>query len=444
MKTMVCERLAITLLSVTLLGRPGAALAQFIQQGPKLVGTGSAGAGQSPSALSADGNTAMLGGPLLGSADFGAAWIFTRSGGAWSQQGGHLVGADAVGIAAQGTSVALSGDGNTAILAGPGDSDVTGAIWIFVRSGGIWSQQGNKLVGTGTIGAADLGYSVALSADGNTAIAGGPFDNSNVGAAWVFTRSGGVWNQQGSKLVGFGAVGSFLQQGVSVAISADGNTAIVGGNGDSAGTGAAWIYTRSGEVWSQQGKLAGTGGIGMPNQGWSVSLSGDGNTALLGGPYDNSGTGATWVFTRSGGIWSQQGIKLVGRGAVGAANQGWSVALSGDGNLAIASGFTDDSDAGAVWVFARNEGVWSQRGSKLRGTGTVLAAPAQGASVALSADGSTVMIGGPGDNSETGAAWIFAASSADVPTLSLSGLVLLLLLLGTAGWVRVRRARARL
>src|SRR5439155_938 len=84
--------------------------------------------------------------------------------------------------------------------------------------------------------------SVALSADGNTAIVGGRSDNSSAGATWVFTRSGGVWSQQGSKLVGTGAVGSLVFQGYSVALSADGNTAIVGGIADNSSAGAAWVY----------------------------------------------------------------------------------------------------------------------------------------------------------------------------------------------------------
>jgi hypothetical protein len=86
--------------------------------------------------------------------------------------------------------------------------------------------------------------SVALSADGNTAIAGGEDDNSGVGAAWVYTRSGGVWTQQGSKLVGTGAVGAAFE-GFSVALSADGNTAIVGGNEDNSLAGAAWVFVQS-------------------------------------------------------------------------------------------------------------------------------------------------------------------------------------------------------
>jgi hypothetical protein len=93
-----------------------------------------------------------------------------------------------------------------------------------------FTQQGSKLVGTGAIyggHGATQGNAVALSTDGNTALVGGNNDNNEVGAVWVFTRSGGVWSQQGSKLVGTGATGN-AQQGQSVALSADGNTALVG------------------------------------------------------------------------------------------------------------------------------------------------------------------------------------------------------------------------
>jgi hypothetical protein len=90
-----------------------------------------------------------------------------------------------------------------------------------------FAQQGGKLVGTGIVGVAGQGESVALSADRNTAIVGGPNDNNDAGAAWVYARSGGVWSQQGSKLIGTGVAG-IVYQGGSVALSGDGNTAIVG------------------------------------------------------------------------------------------------------------------------------------------------------------------------------------------------------------------------
>ena len=389
--------------------------AQFIQQGEKLTGTlavGAAGQGGSV-ALSADGNTAVVGGPADNSGT-GAVWVFTRTSGVWSQQGSKLVGTGAVGNAHQGSSVAISDDGNTVIVGGPDDNSGAGAIWIFTRTDGAWSQLGNKIVGTGAVGNANQGRSVALSPDGNTVIVGGPGDNSEAGAVWVFIQSNCEWIQEGGKLIGTEAVGN-ASQGRSVALSADGNTAIVGGNGDNSFIGASWVFTRTSGVWSQQGsKLVGTG-IGMggnSSQGQSVALSADGNTAIVGGPGDNFGinfSGAVWVFTRSNGEWSQQGNKLIGEGRSGYTLQGGSVDVSADGNIVIVGGDADHSGTGASWIFTRTNGVWSQLGSKLVGTGYV-GITYQGRSVALSADGNTAIVGGPSDNSDAGAMWVFTGT----------------------------------
>jgi hypothetical protein len=419
-------------------GREQFAPAQLFRQVPKLVGTGAVGStnqGMSV-ALSADGNTAIVGGPGPNNADrdrspvvgpAGAAWVFTRSNSVWTQQGNKLVGTTSEvggGLWSQGASVALSADGKTAVVGGPSDNRTTGAVWVFTRSNGVWTQQGNKLVGTGAHQAGEVplptgqGMSVALSADGNTAIVGG----WRAEAAWVFTRdSNGVWTQQGKKLVGAGAVGS-ARQGMSVALSADGNTAIVGGWSDNGMTGAAWVFTRSGGVWTRQGKkLFGAGAVGSARQGVSVALSADGNTAIVGGPYDNpwdrsvpfglGATGAAWVFTRSGGVWSQQGNKLVSSGAAGSARQGTSVALSADGDIAVVGGFADDGGVGAASVFTRSGGQWTQE-KKLAGIGAVGKSTS---SVALSADGSTVLIGGSNDNGGVGAAWVLTRSPRGSP-----------------------------
>jgi len=425
---------------------PALAQAQFTQQGGKLVGTGAAKTQATCTTalgssglilsdfrqgyyvgLSADGNTM-----IESSGDdlpAGAAWIFTRSNGAWSQQGSKLVGSNAQGTFAGDVPVAISADGNTAVMGISEDNGGTGALWFFTRSNGVWSQQGPKIVGTGATsssckvactGAAQQGFSVALSADGNTAITGGPTDFNNgldlAGAAWIFTRTSGVWSQQGNKLVGSGVDpfepslandGAF--QGQSVAISADGNTAVVGGNSDGAlGTGAVWIFTRTNGVWSQQGnKLVGTGAVGPADvgQGSQVAISGDGNTVPESGPGDgydpatkHSAMGAVWIFTRSNGVWTQQGSKLVRNNIAGSAFSlgAATLALSRDGNTLVMRGFADNTDTGAAWVFTRSNGVWTQQPGKLVGTGAV--GPAfQGVAVALSADASTLALGGPAD-----------------------------------------------
>ncbi len=397
----------------------GISTAQLSQLGSKLVGSGAVGdAWQGESdAISSDGSTAIVGG-FYDNDSAGAAWVFTRSGGVWTQQGSKLVGSGAVGYARQGVSVALSADGNTAIVGGLGDNDNTGAAWVWTRSAGVWTQQGGKLVGTGAVGNATQGRSVSLSSDGNTAIVGGYSDNDYIGAVWIWTRSGGFWTQQGSKLVGTGAVTN-AYQGISASLSLDGNTALVGGPNDGSGVGAVWIWTRSGGGWTQQGsKLVGTDAVGAADEGWSVSLSPDGNTAIVGGNFDSNNAGAAWAFTRSGGVWIQQGSKLVGSGAIGYAQQGRSVSVSFGGDTAIIGGWFDNDSAGAAWVFTRSGGVWTQKGSKRVGTGAVNPAY-QGTSVAISFDGNTAIVSGLRDSVSTGASWIYENSGTNAVPVSI-------------------------
>ena len=386
-------------------------MSQFTQQGQKLVGTGAVGTSQQGFAVSVsgDGNTAIVGGGFDNK--IGASWIYTRSTGVWTQQGPKLVNT-LVHPSWQGYSVAISADGNTAIVGDVYDDNAIGAARIYSRQGGVWSQQGVKLVDGGAeSNNIYQGASVAISSDGNTVIVGGYGDNNINGAAWVYTRSGTVWTQQGEKLVGTGVVGTTgAGQGISVSLSSDGSTAIVGGYYDNSNTGAAWVYTRDGGVWTQQGeKLVGTGAIGKAKQGISVSLSSDGNTAVVGGNSDNTAIGAVWIFTRSGGVWSQLGPKLVGTGVLGIASQGSTVSISSDGNTAAVGGYRDNNDIGATWIFTRSGDQWTQMGSKLVGTGAAGKAR-QGTSVSISSDGNTVIAGGYYDNGQIGAAWIFTRS----------------------------------
>jgi len=167
----------------------------------------------------------------------GATWIFTRSGTVWTQQGVKLVGTGYSGNSNQGERIALSADGNTMAVGGRQDDDEStqqaGAVWMFTRSGTVWTQQGLKLRGTGYSGDAAQGRSVALSADGNTLAFGGDGDDgggTDTGSFYVFTRTNTTWTQQGLKMVGTGFSGSNVQQGASIAISGDGNTLAIGAN----------------------------------------------------------------------------------------------------------------------------------------------------------------------------------------------------------------------
>lgn len=385
------------------------------------------------------------------------------------QQGTKLTGTGESGPAFFGYSAALSGDGNTALVGAYDDDGGTGAVWVFTRSGGVWTQQGPKLVGdcqgngaicanegTGETGNGFFGQSVALSADGNTALIGADDDAADAGAAWVFTRSGTTWSQQGTKLLGNCAINCSGPNGTgesgaggfgsSVSLSSSGDTALIGADGDDGAAGAAWVFTRSGSIWSQQGaKLVGdctsilctgpngTGEIGTGQFGLSVAVSGDGSTALLGAGADNGTSGAAWVFTVSGSIWSQQaelsgdctsGFGCSGpngTGEIGAGDFGSSVALSADGSTGLVGSATDNRDAGAAWVFTRAGSSWSQQGSKLIGDCTSSCGGASGtgeagagflgAGVSLSADGNTALLGASQDSSAAGAVWAFARAS---------------------------------
>ncbi len=329
----------------------------------------------------------------------------------FSQQGNKLFGTGSASTPEQGTSVALSADGNTAIVGGIADSAGVGAAWIFTRSGGHWSQQGHKLVGTGAVGTSQQGYSVAISADGNTAIVGAYDDNTHVGAAWIFVRSGETWSQQGSKLVG-NDYASFSYQGFSVGISGDGNTVIVGGPYDNSNRiGAAWIYRRTGGTWSQVGgKLANNQGGSYGQQGYSVAISGDGNTVAVGANDDAPYYGSVFVYVWNGTSWVSQGNKLVG-GYYSAF--GSSVALSSDGNTLVVGGSGDYNSAsvGAIWIFNRMpDDSWVLMENEIRPSDYTTGTPSIGCSVSVSSDGGTVIVGGLGDHGYDGAAWIFKRS----------------------------------
>lgn len=382
------------------------------QQGTKLVGTGAVGAAFQGNdiGLSSDGNTVFFAG--WGDMPIGSAWAFSRTNGTWTQEGGKLVGSGVIGGITTDLSVSISGDGNTAVVGDPNATVVLGnpsyyskgVIWVYTRTGGTWVEQTKLGIRSGT---SDdyVGSSVAISADGNTMIVcGGGWSNAP-GGAWVFVRSNGSWVQQGGKLVGSGAsIAAF--QGTCVAVSADGNTFVMGGWNDYT-MGAAWVFTRSNGTWTQQGsKLVGSDATTDAQQGTSVSISGDGNTVVVGGPNDNAGIGAAWVYTSSGGVWTQQGNKLIGSGASGKAGQGRSVALSGDGNTLVVGGYKDNTNAGAVWIYSRSNGTWTQTGDKLVPTGAVGGA-AVGTSVAINSNGTTLAVGGSSDDGQKGAVWIF-------------------------------------
>ena len=381
----------------------------FSPQGPKLIPTGvttESHVGRAV-ALSADGNTALIGGPHEKGAK-GAAWIFSRSGSTWSDE---AMVAPPKGEASVwfGRGVAISADGTIAVVGDPGNGGDVGAAWVFEHTEGKWAEVA-RLTGAGEEGRGQFGRSVAISADGSTVLVGAWADKSKTGAAWAFSRSGSTWTPLGSELTGLGEAGAG-QFGRSVALSGDGTHAVIGGNTDNHRAGAVWVFSRSGSTWSQEGsKLIGTGESALGELGESVAISADGSEALAGAPGNESETGAAYAFTQTSAGWAQDGPRLTGAEEIGAGLAGVSVSLDRAGTTALIGGYRDNEKLGAAWAFTRAGGSWAPLGPKLTGAGETPEGRL-GVSVALSGDGNTALAGAPYDNGQVGAVFPFARAS---------------------------------
>jgi hypothetical protein len=356
-----------------------------------------------------------------------------------------------------GNAVAVSGD--TAVVGAPYYQDVgqyhRGRVYVFVRSGVSWTQQQILSLPDPQMDASYFGCSVAI--DGDTMIVGAYGHGSTDGSAYVFTRSGATWSLQ-EELDG----SHYSDLGWSVAISGD--TALISTYGGPHGNGSALVYTRSGSSWTNSATLVGSDSVAGDGFGWAVALSG--GTAVVGAPFRDgpfpNGPGAAYVFTTSGGGWSQQcavygtahdnlgravavsgqtalvgapmangytgKVEVLGDTGTGWAYQadrtgddstygdlyGWAVALSGDTALVGAEHRTDGANlyAGATYALVRDTGAWTQR-AELRPPDAVL----QGQfGFALGLDGPTAIVGAPNqsDNSKGYTYAYLLSSSVDI------------------------------
>jgi hypothetical protein len=333
-----------------------------------------------------------------------------------------------------GWSVALSADGNTALVGAPGEDGGSGAAWIFTREASGWVPAGAKLTipaetleddpcskveddeeegeepAAGESRPCHFGRTVALSADGETAVVGAPRENANAGAVWTFTRTGtstrtgSIWSE-GTELSSPEAQ-SPERFGVGLALSADGSTLVVGA--PRVGGGRVWTFSRSGSSWSSLGgPITGSGEQGAGLFGQSVALSDDGQTMLVGAPADSGQQGAAWAFERSGSGWEAEGTKLTGVGAGPEAHFGASVALSGDGSTALVGARGADGGNGAASVFADKGAGWVEQDPPLVGGE---AGEGFGGSVALSFNGSVAVIGAGQADNHRGNTWLFERS----------------------------------
>lgn len=367
-----------------------------------------------------DGETAVVGAwgaDTAGGADAGAAYVLIRNGGVWSQQG-KLTASDGATNDNFGLSVAVSGD--TAVVGASNDTTAAGSgagsAYVFTRSGGVWTQQAKLTAADAAAGDA-FGISVAI--EGNTIVVGAESDDTSggvdAGSAYVFTRSGTFWSQQAKLTASDGAAGDRF--GYSVALS--NQSAIIGAQGDdtAGGTnaGSAYVFTRCGTVWTQQAKL--TASDGAANDAFGVSVAVSGDAAIVGASGDDTAAGtdagSAYVFARSGGAWLQQ-VKLTASDAAAGDLFGISVAI--DRETVVIGAYTDDvtsgSNAGSVYVFTQNSDAcgspWGQQAKLTASDGA--AGDEFGYTVALRSD--TAVVGAFSDDlsagAEAGSIYVFA------------------------------------
>ncbi len=323
----------------------------------------------------------------------GAVNVYTRSGSTWSQQA-RLTASDGASEDLFGGSIAISPDGRTVLIGAPGRQRV-GAAYVFTRSGNQWTQQAELAEPDGS---AFDGFGDSVAIAGGTALVGvsllqsGP--HAADGAVYVFTGAGSTWTMQTTLSTGV----QFDNFGLSVALSAAGDTALIGAQaasrGPGAGPGAAYVFTGSGANWTQQAKLtAGDGALG-DTFGRTISLSASGDQALIGAPLHAVGAaaqqGAAYMFTRTGGKWSQQ-QELTAPDGSASDELGSALALSGDGASAMIGSPRRDGFRGGAYAFSHTGSGWVD-------DGTVLASDAAaneelGTAVGLDSSGQVALLG---------------------------------------------------
>jgi hypothetical protein len=298
--------------------------------------------------VSVSGDTAVVG-TIHGDgsvASSGSAYVFVRSGSTWTEQA-KLTASDGATDDWFGSSVSLNGD--TVVVGAHYDDDnglQSGSAYVFVRSGSTWTEQAKLRASDGAV-YDYFGHSVSVS--GGTVVVGAHGDDDN-GSSYVFERSGSAWTEEAKLTASDGAVWDDFGWSVSVS----GDTAVVGTDTDT--DGSAYVFVRTGSspssTWSEQAKLSASDGAAWDNFGWSVSVSGD--TAVVGAYWADgsvSASGGAYVFVRSGSLWTEQAKLTASDGAAGD-DFGRSVSVSGETVVVGAPHDNDNgSNSGSAYVF---------------------------------------------------------------------------------------------
>ena len=321
-----------------------------------------------------------------------------------------------------GSSLALDDKATTLIVGAhlaPGKSASTGAAYVFIQTNNTWSFQA-KLFASDGLSGDFFGYSVDISSDGNTAVIGarnGDGNTINTGTAYIFKRVGSNWSQF-SEIFAIDGMSSNMF-GESVAISGDGLLCLVSASlakGNTTGTGAVYCFTNNGPIWTQQDKFFASDGAGSDYFGIDISMSKDGKTVIVGSYYDDdkgTNSGSAYIFGRSGTTWTYQ-AKLVASDILANDFFGWSVDISDDGNTAIIGAYNGDgriAGSGSVYIYTRDESMTWTYQVELTNT-SALANDQCGYRVSISGDGrSALVVAKAGDGAVANSGTVYYYSS---------------------------------
>ena len=385
------------------------------------------------SAVSADGTTIAVGARSedTTATDSGAVYVYTYGSGTWTQRVMLKASdADTDDILTE-AGLGISDDGQTIVAAarqeGTGGTNA-GAVYVFMAGNGTWGSHTQVKLQASNKEAGDQFARCDISGDGNVIIVGAPHEagptNSlqGSGAVYMFTRSGNTWSEQQIVRPHDPQVDNYF--GIDCTLNRTGSVAAIAATGDdttAADSGAVYIFKRIGGTWHQDAKLKVSSPVANNSMG-SLALSDNGLTLAAGSAGDDTAnspdSGAVFVFTYAGGAWSQT-IKLTGSGAGSGDNLGGRTRISGAGNTIVAGARNNDSlasDAGCAYVFAFTGGTWSEVLKITSSAGS--SGDLLGDSVSISRDGTVICAGSttadPSSTTDAGSVNVYRGSGGSV------------------------------
>jgi FG-GAP repeat len=289
--------------------------------------------------IAISGDTAVIGSPN-NNVRRGAAYVFNRTGSVWTFTQ-KLQPTDIAANNFFGLSTTIAGD--RIAVGAYGQNAFAGAVYIYKRANGTWTQQ-TKIDGPG--GAAGyFGYDVSLS--GSSLLAGCDGQASDRGFAYVYVEKDGVWSLQQR----LGAKDGIADDTFGWSLAIDGDVALISAQGKDNNKGAAYTFTRTGTKWQQEQKIAISTGQDNDSFGYGLSLSGD--TAVISAFGANAGLGRAYIYKHASGAWTQV-QSIDSPDASNETSFAYATSLVGD-RLALAT----QADTGVVYIYDRVSGTFN-------------------------------------------------------------------------------------